>query len=238
MTRLTRCAAALLCGALGVSSALSAAPAPATDPVAAAIADPARPPEDVARDAQRRPDLVLAFYEVTQGMTVVDFIAGGGYYTEFFSRVVGDAGRVYATRLAPERIADGRLPNVTAIGDGDWGLAPGSVDLVFTAQNYHDLVARNIDRQPILALILNVLKPGGTFAVSDHAAQDGSGARDANTLHRIDERLVRDEVTAAGFVFVADSDVLRHPADARQVHVISGGIRGETDQFVLKFRKP
>jgi predicted methyltransferase len=206
--------------------------------IQAAIAAPERPKDDVARDAQRHPDEILAFYGVEPGMQVVDFIAGGGYYTELFSRLVGPNGKVYTTFLAPARIEGGRLTNVVAMGEGPWtAIEPGTIDVVFTSQNYHDIVARNIPREPVLVQIKSVLKPGGIFAVSDHSAAEGSGTRDANTLHRIDEQVVKDEVTAAGFELVDESDVLRHPDDPRTARVTDPVIRGNTDQFVLKFRK-
>jgi predicted methyltransferase len=212
----------------------------ATDPaaIAAAVADPGRPQADVARDADRKPAETLTFYGVKPGDLVFEFVAGGGYFTELLSRVVGSTGHVVATRVAPERIADNRLPNVTAVGDNDWGLAPNSVDVAFTALNYHDVINLKVDRGPLLANIYKMLKPGGTFAVIDHSAEDGSGARDVGTLHRVDEQLVVSEVKAAGFELVGTSDLLRNPADTRKLAVFDPSIRGKTDCFVLKFRKP
>ncbi|HET6473472.1 MAG TPA: hypothetical protein VFG38_16630, partial [Pseudomonadales bacterium] len=154
------------------------------------------------------------------------------------SRVVGSAGRVVATRVEPARIADNRLPNVTAVADNDWGLAPDSVDLAFTALNYHDVINLKVDRGPLLANIYKILKPGATFAVIDHAAEAGSGTRDVGTLHRVDEQVVMSEVKAAGFELVGESDLLRNPADNHTLAVFDPSIRGKTDCFVLKFRKP
>lgn len=209
-----------------------------SDAILAAIQSPDRPASDKARDNDRRPDLVLQFFGVKPGMTVVEYIAAGGYYTELLSRVVGENGHVYATRLAEERIAGGRLPNVTPIESGDMGVAPGGADLAFTALNYHDLVNQGTPREPWLALIMQQLRVGGTFAVIDHAAEDGSGSRDVGTLHRIDEQVVKDEVEGAGFVLVAESDILRHPEDDRTQKVFTPGLRGKTDRFVLMYRKP
>jgi predicted methyltransferase len=206
--------------------------------IQAAIDHPDRPAGDRARDADRRPDQILAFYGVEPGMTVVEYIAGGGYYTELLSRTVGESGHVYSTRVRDERLEGGRLPNVTPIQDSELGVEPGTADLAFTALNYHDLVGREVPREPMLAQIMQQLRPGGIFAVIDHAAEDGSGARDADTLHRIDEQLVKDEVLAAGFELVEESDLLRHPEDDRTQRVFAEGVRGKTDRFVLMFRKP
>ncbi len=208
------------------------------EPIADAVASPDRPAEDQARDADRRPAQVLTFFGVQPGMQVLEFIAAGGYYTEILSRAVGADGHVYATRLDEKRIAGDRLPNVTAVGD-DWNLEPGSIDLVFTALNYHDLFnVQGLDRRALLGRFFDVLKPGGTFAVVDHAAEPGSGARDTGTLHRIDEQTVISEITGAGFELAGESGVLHHPEDDHTQKVFAPGIRGKTDRFVLKFVKP
>ncbi len=206
--------------------------------IAAAVADPNRPAEDVARDADRLPAQILTYFEVEPGDVVFELVAGGGYFTELLSRTVGDTGHVVATRLAPERLANGRLPNVTAADNQDWGLAPESVDLVFTALNYHDLINLKVDRVALLQGLLTILQSGGTFAVIDHAAAADSGARDVGTLHRVDESVVVDEITAAGFELVDTSALLRHPEDDHSLAVFDPAIRGKTDQFILNFRKP
>jgi predicted methyltransferase len=82
------------------------------------------------------------------------------------------------------------------------------------------------------------LKPGGLLIIVDHAAADGSGTRDTDTLHRIDIETVKREVLAAGFVLESESDILRNPGDPRTASVFDAAIKGKTDQFVLKFRKP
>lgn len=232
---------AVLVGALfavqPVVSATSPSPTPSAA-ITAAVANPDRPADDVARDADRKPAATLAFFDVEPGEVIFEFVAGGGYFTELLSRTVGESGRVMATREAPERIANGRLPNVTAVADGNWGIAPGSVDLIFTALNYHDVVNLKVDRPPLLKNFMTILKPGGIFAVIDHSAEAGSGDRDVGTLHRIDEALVVSEIKAAGFELVGTSDLLRNPNDARTLKVFDPAIRGKTDQFVLKFRKP
>jgi predicted methyltransferase len=214
-------------------------PLPEVPPaIAVAVSSADRPAADVARDADRRPAEVLAYFGVEPGDTILELVAGGGYFTEILSRVVGDAGHVFATRLAPERIAGGRLPNVTAVDDTSWGLAPGSVDLAFTALNYHDLINLKVDRAALLASVLTVLKPGGTFAVIDHAAAADSGTRDVGTLHRVDEAVVVDEITAAGFELIDTSALLRNRDDDHTLPVFDPAIRGKTDQFILNFRKP
>jgi len=117
----------------------------------------------------------------------------------------------------------------------------GTVDVVWTSQNYHDMhnpalpagTAAGVDKAAFEAL-----KPGGFFVVEDHAAAAGSGVRDAGTLHRIDKEAVKSEVLAAGFVLDAESDALRNPADDHTLKVFDPAIRGHTDQFVYRFKKP
>ncbi len=216
----------------------AATESPASAAIAAAVANAARPADDVARDADRKPAETLTFFDVQPGQVVFEFVAGGGYFTELLSYTVGGTGRVVATREDPKRIADGRLPNVTAAADTEWGLAPDSVDLIFTALNYHDVVNLKVERPPLLKNFMTILKPGGVFAVIDHSAEAGSGARDVGTLHRIDEALVVSEIKAAGFELVGTSDLLRNPNDARTLKVFDPAISGKTDCFLLKFRKP
>ena len=236
----TSLVAALLVAGCTQTSASKQAPQPTVSKaIAAAVGDPARPAADVERDADRKPAQTLAFFDVKPGQVVFEFVAGGGYFTELLSRTVGDR-RATSPRRGSRRSASPTAgwPNVTAVEDSVWGLAPNSVDLVFTALNYHDVVNLKIDRGPLLANILTILKPGGIFAVIDHSAQSGSGARDVGTLHRIDEAQVVDEVKAAGFELVGTSDLLRNSNDARTLAVFDPTIRGKTDQFMLKFRKP
>jgi SAM-dependent methyltransferase len=116
---------------------------------------------------------------------------------------------------------------------------PAPVDLVFTAQNYHDL--HNVPSLDIAVFnksVFDSLKPGGYYVVLDHSAEAGSEVRDTSTLHRIDEATVKKEVMAAGFEFAGSSNILANAADPRTAKVFDPSIRGKTDQFILKFRKP
>ena len=252
-----RTALRLTLAALAAVAAPVAAPALAQTPSArllAAVADPGRPAADRERDSARKPSQVLAFARVHPGETVVDFIPGGGYFTRIFARAVAPNGRVYA--VVPQimetahpggadklRAAMAAYPDVTVRVAS--ALVPpqgaGRVDLVWTAQNYHDLhngPQGAAGAAPINAAIFKALKPGGLYVIEDHAAAAGSGAHDTSTLHRIDPALVRQEVEAAGFVFDGATDVLANPEDNHATKVFDPAIRGHTDQFVLRFRKP
>ena len=256
----------ILAAALSASLSLSAcmhepsapsAPGAASNPgyIAAAVADSNRPDADKLRDANRKPAQTLEFLGVKPGEQVAEILPGGGYFTRIFSKAVGPSGHVYA--LVPERpasapanlpdlagavkaiAADPNYPNVTVVVQPLSKLVtPAPVDLVFTAQNYHDLHNFPVDVVAFNRTILDSLKPGGLYVVLDHSAPAGSGLTDTKSLHRIDADVVKQEVTAAGFEFVGSSEILANAADSRTTAVFDGSIRGKTDQFILKFRKP
>jgi predicted methyltransferase len=115
---------------------------------------------------------------------------------------------------------------------------PEKVDLVWTSLNYHDMRGRpGATSPPMNKLAFDALKPGGIYVVIDHAAEKGAPASTGSTLHRIDAELVKQDVTAAGFKLVSESDLLRNPADDRSKPTRETS-RGKTDQFVLLFQKP
>lgn len=224
--------------------------------VAAGVADPHRPARQVAQDAFRKPAEVIALAGIKPGDRVGDFMSGGGYFTRIFSKVVGPAGRIYAyvpeeqiKNCAPEEIAgtgaiaaDPYYTNVVVdVGPVDQYGAPEPLDVVWTSQNYHDLhdpFMGPADMDTFNGRVFHALKPGGVYLVIDHVAERGSGLRDTNTLHRIDQAAIIREVEAAGFQLEAHSDVLRNKSDTHVLRVFDAQIRGQTDQIVLKFRRP
>jgi predicted methyltransferase len=217
--------------------------------ILAAAADARRPEADRVRDALRHPAEIMAFTGVQPGWRVADVGPGAGYYTRLFSVAVGETGRVFAIdrpnaadrpprailAVAPE------YPNVTVIQQGYQGwTTPEPLDAIFISQIYHDfhLPQLNLDVAQINRDMFAALKPGGVLVIIDHAAVDGSDLSVTSTLHRIDQATLRREVEAAGFVFEEESQVLRNPADNRTERVFETDIRGHTDQFVMRFRKP
>lgn len=217
-----------------------------------ALAAPSRPQADRDRDADRKPAELMRFFGVHPGMTALDLIAGGGYMTEVLSIAVGPKGKVYSQNppamLEPggrylaqveARFAGGRLPNVVRV-DEDLPasnlIAPGSVDFAITAMNLHDLY----NRDPAKALafmkaVFTTLKPGGVFGVIDHVGKPGA---DNAKLHRMPKQAALDLAGEAGFTVEAESNLLAHPQDGHTQMVFAPGLRGKTDQFVLKLHKP
>lgn len=212
------------------------------------LIDGARPNTDLMRDEDRKPAALLAFAEIRPGAKVAELAPGGGYFTRLLSLAVGNGGKVYAISSRPLPWLESWTaahPNVVLrSGPATDPLAPEPVDLVWTTQNYHDFKNRPADASgKDGAALYNdaafaALKPGGVYLVSDHEAAAGSGVTATATLHRIESAAVVREVEAAGFKLEARSDVLKHPADDHTGKVFDTGIRGKTDQFVLKFRKP
>jgi predicted methyltransferase len=227
---------------------------PLPPPVAKAAADPARA-ADKGVDARRHGPELMAFSRVKHGDKVLELIPGAGYFTRLFSLIVGPKGHVYA--IWPKPYADEDAPDVNnlkaASAKAPWTnvsvliqpaaqlSTPESVDVVFTSQNYHDYPDKfmgKIDPSVFNKAVYKALKPGGYFIIIDHAAEPGSGMRDTDTLHRIDEATVKTQVLAAGFKFEGDSPLLRNPADDHKMLVFNPAIRGKTDQFIYRFRKP
>lgn len=246
--------AAPLAGMLAVALAASAIAADTPANIIAAVSDPARPEKDRARDDARHAAEILALAEVQPGDRVGDYIIGGGYFTRLFAKAVGETGKVYALQPAEfiqfsakygtdlDTVA-AAYPNVVPLKSSLLaGVAFAEpLDLVFTAQNYHDLHLSGPTTEQMIGLnkrIFDSLKPGGVFLVIDHYAVDGTGDTQTRKLHRIDIATVKAEVLAAGFALESESALLRNPADPRTVSVFDPSIQGKTDQFVLKFRKP
>ena len=246
------------CGAGGAGNRTAEAvivdPVAITPAVAAALADPERAMHRAA-DARRHPGEIVAFTGVGPGDKVLDLIPGDGYWTRIFSRIVGPEGRVYA--VWPQNYARYSTAKVAILRDMSASPAyrnvetivqptpllssPEPLDLVWTSQNYHDYPDEFMGRTDPAALnraVFAMLKPGGTWFIIDHAAAAGSGLRDTERLHRIDPEIVRRQVEEAGFEFVGASEVLSNPDDDRTRPVFDPAIRGRTDQFVMRFRKP
>ena len=218
-----------------------------------ALADPARPAADRERDAARRPAELLAFAQVTPGEQVGDFVMGGGYVTRLLAAAVGPEGKVYAFQPAEfiafkkqygddQAAIDAAYANVDAVAGPFAAPAfPVPLDTIVTVQNFHDLYLKPFPEgtgDKASAALFTALKPGGTLVVVDHSAADGSGTTLSDSLHRIDKAAVIAALTRAGFRLEAESDLYTRPDDPRTANVFDPAIRGKTDQFTLKFKKP
>jgi predicted methyltransferase len=246
----------LACACLSAPLPARAATPKQSAQIAQAIADPSRPPEDVARDANRKPQATLEFAGIKSGDVVADYIANSGYFTRLFAGIVGPRGHVYATEL--NEIVE--FPNV-AKGYGalkEWAAGkanvtvetvpasrgpvfPRALDVFWISQNYHDLHDKFLGPVDVAAFnrqVYQALKPGGLYLVLDHVAAANSPADVTEKLHRIEAAQVKREVEAAGFQLIDESSVLANPDDPHTKGVFDASIAGHTDQFLLKFRRP
>ena len=222
-------------------------------PITAALADPARPAADKERDAARHPGELLAFAGIKPGDKVADFIMGGGYFTRILAKTVGDKGRVYAYQPAEfiqfraaygeeQKAAVAGYANVTPLSDS-LGVVKFAepLDAIVTVQNWHDL---HLKMSPpgfaasMARRLFDNLKPGGVLLVDDHVAATDPGFAVPDKLHRIDPAAARAEIESAGFKFDGSLPLLANPADPHTASVFDASIKGKTDQFVYRFRKP
>ena len=201
---------------------------------------------------------LIQFARVGAGSSVIDVYPGDGDWTRLFSDVVGPEGRVYS--FVPAEVADfkndpvGRMltlakepgrENVEAVSANLLALpeATQPADVLWLHLFYHDLHTALIQKKGATAADFNRavyerLKPGGSYVIVDHAAAAGAGAGDAQSLHRIDPASVREEVKAAGFVLEAESTMLANKDDPHSIKVFDTSIKGETDRFAFRFKKP
>jgi predicted methyltransferase len=213
--------------------------APASAPSAAPTLDPAwKVPE------------VIAFIGVKQGDKVADIV--GGRLTASLARAVGPTGKVYAVETAEvvkvhPQVLDtmhslsAQSPNVIVSDDPVASALPAGLDAVVIRQNYHDLYDKFMGPADVPAFnkaVFAALKPGGVYVVLDHAAAAGSGISATDTLHRIDPARVKEDVLAAGFKLDAESSILANASDDHTKNVFDPSVRGHTDQFLYRFKKP
>src|SRR4051812_33441650 len=201
-------AASLVAGMALAGVALAAAPT-VKPYLAQALSDPARG-DMKAVDAKRHTAELMAFSGVKPGDKVVDLIPGSGLFTRVFAKAAGPKGHVYmvwpneyAQEAASDVVASDKLAadkaygNISVLKEPAAAFStPEKVDLVFTAQNYHDYPDKFMGKVDPVAFdrqVYAALKPGGVFLVIDHAAEAGSGMRDTDTLHRIDPAIVRQQ---------------------------------------------
>jgi predicted methyltransferase len=243
--------AVVLMGGAAIAQAPMNVHAPKVTPViAAAVADPGRPPADTARDENRKPAETVAVSGLKPGDTVAELGSSGGYYSRILSKVVGPKGKLIAivnsaALVARPQSADAikaiasTYPNVEVVADDytTFAAEKGKVDMVWTTENYHDY-HNAFDMALVNKAAFNLLKPGGIYFVEDHASAPGAGATVTKTLHRIDPETVKSEVEAAGFKLVRTSDILAHPEDNHTTQNAETSIRGHTDRFMFVFKKP
>jgi predicted methyltransferase len=210
----------------------------------AVIANPVRTDADRRTDAARHPAEFLPFTQVRPGMRVLDVSTGGGYTSQLLALAVGPQGTLYAQAPQPgatvnKRLADHPQANFVLVARPFQDPVPPDappLDLITIVLNYHDIAYLPVDRARMNKRLFDALRPGGHLVIVDHAARAGTGVADTQTLHRIDEAVVRSELAQAGFVLEAEGAFLRNPADPRTE--TSSDSKIPTDKFALRFVKP
>lgn len=226
-----------------------------SEAVAAAVSNPQRPAEDVAKDAGRKPAQVLAFFDIKPGMTVLDLFSGGGYYTEMLNSVVGEDGRViahtneayipFSGEIYKTRYLDGRLAQTQTIiaETDDLELEDNSLDAAMLVLTWHDFMYADpengwqaIDEDLLVQKLCKAMKPGAVLGLIDHVANNGGNTSQvAQSLHRIDPQVVRDTFADSCFTLQAEADILRNDKDDHTLPVFDPSIRGQSDRFVFRF---
>ena len=237
--------------ALAIPAAASAQAV--TPAITAALADSARPADQKARDAARHSGEIIAFAGIKPGDKVADFLMGGGFWTRILSPLVGPKGHVYAYQATEfisyradyakeqdEAVAGYKnvTPGRSSLGEVSF---PEPLDAIVTVQNYHDLhlgFAPPGSAAVIAKRLYDALKPGGVLLVVDHVANADPAFAVPDKLHRIDPAAARAELESVGFKFDGESPLLRNGTDPHTVNVFDPSVRGKTDQFVYRFRKP
>ena len=233
----------------------SAAPAPVT--VAAAVASPGRSADNVKLDESRKPAEVLQYLGLKKGMSVIDLFGGNRYWSEIIAPVVGSKGHVVVWEAsqfsdpASEKAFDAfkaKSPNVTLVSTPFEALSlpKNSADFVMLNLNYHDTYWQSekykiprMDPATFLKVVYAAMKPGAVIGVIDHVASPNSDTRaTVDKLHRIDPEVVKADFKRAGFVLAGSSDILRNSADDHSLLVFDPKVRGKTDRFLFKFKKP
>ncbi|KGJ94962.1 class I SAM-dependent methyltransferase [Colwellia psychrerythraea] len=212
-----------------------------------------RSDKDIEQDLTRKPVQIIDFVGVKKGDKVLDLLAGGGYYSELLSRVVGDKGAVtlqipkaylkYAEKALDVRLANDRLKNVTyLLSEADnLKLSENTYDSAFLVLGFHDMFFQDkgwdFTADEVMPQVLKSLKKGGKLLVIDHDAAENSGIRDVKTLHRIDSAFVKADLEKRGFKFIKTSKLLENDNDDHSKLVFVPELRRKTDRFVMLFEK-
>lgn len=225
--------------------------------IAEALASPDRIEKDRQSDPFRRPDLVLSFFEIEPGMTVLDLFSGGGYYTEIISRIVGEEGEVvahnneaylaFAKDALDGRYAQNRLANVkTVTAEADeLSLPENTFDAALAMLTWHDFYYLDeengwpaINESALIQNLCTAMKPGSVLGLTDHVAVAGSKPEDSGQkLHRIDPQRIKADLEGTCFNYEGELKVLRNSEDDHSQPMFAEGIRGKTDRIIYKFRR-
>ena len=244
---------ALMMAATTLPTTAHAAPANVKASVAATAV---RTEANVKLDASRKPAEVLTFLGLKKGMRVSDMFGGNFYWAEIIAPSVGPKGRVsiwQPQQFYSQKVLDrynaykAKQPNVwmrmSPFEAPD--LQPATYDFMLINLDYHDVYWQSpkygitpMEPRAWLSAIYAAMKPGGIVGVVDHIGPPGDTRAIVEKLHRIDPAVVKADFERAGFVLDRESDILRNPADDHSLLVFDPAIRGKTDRFVYRYKRP
>ena len=203
---------------------------------------------EVARDANRKPAEVLEFFGLEADMKVLEISPATGYWSKFlgptlcsnsgelvFSVGVSDSFRTDVMTQPGLECSSAINDDITLGNLPEFEFTSNGFDLVLTFWNLHNPDAAG--RENLNRAVFDALKPGGIYGVVDHTRRHGQPASRA-VSRRLDPVLIIKEMSDVGFEFVDFSDMHYHPEDDLSQEVGTPGVRGNTDRFTLKFRKP
>ena len=228
---------------------------PIGEKIAAAMQSDIRSADEKSRDAERKPRQTLEFFGLKDDMRVVELVPAGGYFTRILAPVLADKGELHVaigtTRLEPVLKAtpslakvkvaqtDARMapaPGKMGLFDlGDFSLGVKDADLVLTFRNYHNLTPSA--RASLNRAVFAAVRSGGHYGILDHTRRHNEPETSEN-WRRMDPVLVIKEVQAAGFVLEDFAGIHYTPDDELRYEVGRKSVTGNTDRFVLRFRKP
>lgn len=250
---------AILPGAAMAAEPAANVPA-ASQALDAAINGPQRTPAYKARDKFRHPKQTLEFFGIQPGMTVVEVLPGGGWYTEILAPLLRDHGTLieataplsdpqpfthkmavkYAGKLAADPGVYGKvqltpfeLPAYMHLGP------PDTADMVVTFRNMHDFIFANVHGevtdvllQKFLRAAYQVLKPGGILGIVAHRANPGADIAESHAMERLPQAYVIREAEMAGFKLAGTSEINANPKDPRSFPVmyLPPGSMAKSDQ--------
>lgn len=221
--------------------------------LAAAMAADSRPAKDKARDANRQPVETLAFFGLGSDQRVLEVLPGGGWYTRLLAPALDGTGQLYLAFSArlPKTVRDESfMKNVKILeidapfGETDtkgiftvpaFSFGVEDLDVILTFRNLHNLTAES--RVEMARAAFAALEPGGVYGVVDHTRRHNEGDSDANR-RRLDPVLAIQEIQSAGFLFEASSPLHARSIDSLELEVGDERVTGQTDRFMLRFRKP
>ena len=230
-----------------------------------------RSADNIARNEWRHPVETLEFFDVAKGKTVVEIWPGGGWYTEILAPYLKDDGRYVAAhwdresdmefiRKAVDRYMEklaeypdlyGNTEVVALMYPDKMEFMPeNSADVVLTFRNIHNWMGRDFADDMFRAMY-RVLKPGGTLGVVEHRGNPDVPQDPKGASGYVNEDVAIAMAEAAGFKFVAKSEINANPKDTKDyekgVWTLPPTMRagdqpeyreiGESDRFTLKFTK-